>query len=157
MKKIFKLSLSIFLLAFLLMAFQAKALPPEKLGVPMPKKVQLKLKKYMGALGTLFASVEIGSLDEKVDWDSLGLVFEEMQVTLNQIRAIKDFKAYDKFFGQLEKDLAKVQALQKKKSRKVFEAFDNLSTTCFRCHALYRPKNFLTEPEGQKSTRLFKP
>ncbi|MCB1214575.1 MAG: hypothetical protein KDK66_03770 [Deltaproteobacteria bacterium] len=137
------------------------ALPPSQLKGKgeMPKAVQVKLRGYMGKLGGLFASVQIDESalksGEGVDWDTLGIAFKEMEDTLKEIRSIKEFKNYDAFFGQLESDLRTVKGYQIKKNPKVFDAFNKMTNTCFSCHALYRPENFLTQPNHEKTVKLF--
>jgi len=104
----------------------------------------MMLKKYMGQFGTLVAGMEIMRIKEKkADWEAIQITLNEMTQTLDAMKKADKDGNYKEFTEALEKNLNEVKVYGKKKDIKVYEAFDDLTNTCFKCHAAHRPTDFL--------------
>ena len=113
----------------------------------------LALKKYMGEFGTLVAGMEImRSKEKKPDWEAIEITLTQMNKTLQELKQADKAGNYKEFTGDLEKNLNIVQAYGKSKDKRVYEAFDQLTATCFKCHAAHRPSDFLIPK--QKEPRI---
>lgn len=141
------------------------AYPQGKVDPDNPQQVRstMALKKYMGHFGTLVAGMEImRAKEDKPDWEAISLTLKDMDQTLKQMQAADKAGNYTAFTNLLEKNLKQVQKYGKAKDPKVYEAFDQLTDTCFKCHAAHRPGDFLIPKESnprisddQKTSFLF--
>lgn len=148
---------ALFVLAFSfnLQAYSKKTLDPlDQAGV----RSTLMLKKYMSQFGSLVAGMEILRYKEqKPDWAAIEITIQEMDKTLKAMQKADAQGNYKEFTDALEKNLAEVNNYGKKKDKKVFESFDKLTNTCFKCHAAHRPSDFLIPKEKQPRISLFSP
>ena len=134
---------------------------------PSPEEVRstMALKKYMGEFGTLVAGMEIMRIKEskKPDWEAIQITIEDMAATLKKMQAADKAGNYQAFTATLEENLKEVQAFGKKKDKRVFDSFDKLTQTCFKCHAAHRPSDFPIQKKKpplisqQEPARLFNP
>ncbi|MDX1386122.1 MAG: hypothetical protein R3257_00935 [bacterium] len=108
------------------------------------------LKKYMQQFGSLVAGMEILRSKEKTpDWEAIGLTLGQMEKTLKEMQAADQAQQYKQFTDVLEANLKEVKAYGQKKDKKVFDSFQNLTETCFKCHAQHRPSDFLIPKNKQ--------
>lgn len=108
------------------------------------------LKKYMQQFGSLVAGMEILRSKEKTpDWEAIGLTLGQMEKTLKEMQAADKAKNYKQFTDVLEENLKEVKAYGLKKDKRVFDSFEKLTETCFKCHAQHRPSDFLIPKDKQ--------
>lgn len=110
-----------------------------------PEEVRstMVLKKYMSQFGTLVAGMEIMKIKEKkIDWPAIQITLAEMQKTLTEMRAADKAGNYREFTDILQRNLDMVKVYGQKKDPKVYDSFDQLTETCFKCHAAHRPSDF---------------
>ncbi len=116
-------------------------------------RATMALKKYMGSFGTLVAGMEImRAKEKKPDWEAIAITLQEMDKTLIEMQKADRSGNYKAFTSLLEANLAEVKKYGAKKDPKVYDAFDKLTDTCFKCHAAHRPSDFLIPKE--KSPRM---
>jgi cytochrome c556 len=102
------------------------------------------LKQLMGRFGTLMAGIEIMQMKEKKpDWESIDWTLKELGQVLNQMQAIDKSEAYKKYTDVLAAGLIDLKNKYRKKDRNIYDGFGNLIQTCFQCHAMHRPADFL--------------
>jgi cytochrome c556 len=108
------------------------------------------LKKYMQQFGSLVAGMEIlRSKEKSPDWEAIGLTVGQLEKTLKEMQAADKAKNYKQFTDLLENNLQEVKAYGQKKDKRVFDSFEKLTETCFKCHAQHRPSDFLIPKEKQ--------
>lgn len=102
------------------------------------------LKQLMGKFGILMAGIEIQQTKEKKpDWETIDWTLSEMTQVLNKMQAIDTTGAYQKYTEVLAAGLIDLKKKSKKKDRHIYEGFGQLIQTCFQCHAVHRPADFL--------------
>lgn len=109
----------------------------------------LALKIYMKDFGGFISDLEIMRLKEKKpDWSVIQNSLDNMAKTLAEMKAADVEKKYQQFTGLLTDRVSEMKAYAKKKDKKKFyESFDQMTNTCFSCHAVHRPSDFLV-PKG---------
>lgn len=113
----------------------------------------MMLKKYMSHFGSLVAGMEILRYKEKTtDWEAIKITLEDMRDTLKKMQEADPEGRYREFTDVLSNNLKEVETwTQKKKRDQSYEAFDKLTGTCFACHAVHRPSDFLIpNPKNRK-------
>ena len=106
------------------------------------------LKKYMADFGSLVAGMEILHIKEKnPDWEAINLTLRDMEDTLYLMRQADKEGNYKEFTDVLYQNLREVQAYSEKKDKRVYDAFEKMTNTCFKCHAQHRPSDFLVPKE----------
>ncbi len=126
-----------------------------------PSEAQVRstmmLKKYMSHFGSLVAGMEILRYKEKnPDWEAIKITIEDMKKTLQQMKQLDPKGHYQEFTQVLHNNLKEVESWsQKKKKAETYEAFDKLTGTCFSCHAVHRPSDFLIPtPKNRKKEKV---
>lgn len=128
-----------------------------------PDKVEITtsrdLKRYMKQFGTLVAGLEILKAEKKTpDWAVIDYTLREMNTTLKAMQNADKKQAYQEYTNQLEKELLQFNSMSQNKDPKIYDQIDSLTNTCFRCHAVHRPADFLQpRPVGMQSKLLFQP
>lgn len=142
---------------------QAYSKTPPKEPSPEQGRHTLFLKKYMSDFGSLVAGMEILRIKEKKpDWEAINVTLRDMEDTIQRLQAADKNNEYKEFTDALYQNLKEVQAYGEKRDKKIYEAFDKLTNTCFKCHAAHRPSDFLVPKEkeprvSRSSGMLFNP
>jgi hypothetical protein len=102
----------------------------------------------MADFGTLVAGMEILRFKEKKpDWAAIDTTLKEMEQTLQKMRTADQTGNYKEFTDLLDQNLQEVKSYGLKRDKKVFDAFDKLTNSCFKCHAAHRPSDFPLPPQ----------
>src|SRR4030095_5909132 len=119
---------------------------------PLPDSQTLQvLKKSMQNFGALVAGLEIMRAKEpKPDWPVVNKTLQEMTPTLKTMQQADTAGAYKKFTDRLETSLNELTLLSRKKSPKFYESYEQMTQTCFQCHAMHRPVDFM-KPQNKGS------
>ncbi len=113
-------------------------------------KTNKDLKKYMYHFGTLVAGLEISRIKEKTpDWESIEVTLKEMNDVLINLQKADTDNIYKSYTDTLTTRLAEIQALNRNKNPKIYKSFDRLTQSCFQCHAIHRPVDFLQNKNGK--------
>jgi CRISPR/Cas system CSM-associated protein Csm2 small subunit len=145
---------SIFIIAIFLGITPAPVFGYSKSGTTdsTPEQVRstMHLKKYMSDFGILVAGMEIMRFKEKKpDWEAISLTLGQMEETLNKMREADKDGSYKGFTDILDQNLKEVQSYGEKRDKKIYDSFDKLTNTCFKCHAQHRPSDYLVPKEKQ--------
>jgi hypothetical protein len=147
-KLIFKFGLLLFLFGF---AFSPRL---EAGGGPPPEteiKSSKDLKQFMYKFGALVAGIEILKVKEKtLDWGTIDLTLKEMGQNLEALQKADTSNFYKQFTDQLADQLTELKMMSRKKDKNIYDGFDKLTNTCFQCHAVHRPSDFLKPKENRR-------
>lgn len=117
-------------------------------------KTTRDLKQFMQKFGSLVAGMELIRIKEKKpDWPSIDLTVREMSAALESLQKADKTNAYKGFTDQLTAQMIVIKKLDEKKDSKIYEAFDKLTNTCFQCHAVHRPADFLKPKGGREISK----
>jgi hypothetical protein len=118
--------------------------PAKKNPTPEQARHTTYLKKYMSDFGSLVAGMEILQIKEKKpDWEAINVTLRDMEDSLYRMRMADQEGEYKAFTDVLYENLREVQAYGQKKDKKIYEAFEKMTQTCFQCHAQHRPRDYL--------------
>lgn len=102
------------------------------------------LKQLMAKLGTIMAGLEILKSKEKnPDWPSIDLSIKEMSDVLAQMKQADKTQSYKTYTDMLSAGLNDLKIKSEKKDKNIYAGFDDLIHTCFQCHAMHRPTDFI--------------
>src|SRR5262245_19444068 len=140
--------------AFLFVFGLTSPLRLEAGGGPPPEfeiKNSRDLKQFMNKFGTYIAGIEILKVREKNrDWGTIDLTLKEMEQNLQALQKADTSNFYKEFTDQLATQLADLKVMSQRKDKKIFDGFDKLTNTCFQCHAVHRPSDFLKPKENRR-------
>jgi hypothetical protein len=109
------------------------------------------LKVYMAKFGSMFAGLEIMKIKEKKpDWEAIDLTLQEMSSTLAEMQKADEKNTYKEYTDLLAAGLVDLKAQSKRRDKKIFDGIDKLSNTCFQCHAVHRPADFIMPKKDQR-------
>jgi molecular chaperone GrpE (heat shock protein) len=118
---------------------------PHPTTTPSPQTVEI-LKKTMSQFGSMVAGLQILMVKEKKpDFEAIEITLQEMKEALAKLQKADVNQDYKPFTDQLALSLEKVTEQNKKKDKKIYKGIDKMTDTCFRCHAVHRDQNFLTQ------------
>ncbi|HEX5033213.1 MAG TPA: hypothetical protein VFW62_01920 [bacterium] len=146
-----KIHSTFFLFAlFLSTPLAAKPLPPHP--VQPATAATPSLKHYMATFGTMLAGLEIMKVHEKnVDWEAVDLSVQEMSQTLDAMQKADSQNRYKEYTDILAAGMIDLKAKSAKRDKGFFKAVDQVSETCFKCHAAHRPGDYLVPKDPQYS------
>lgn len=137
-KYIYSLLTFMFLLNFAILPAK------EQTKIPVDAESTATLKNMMGKFGTLMGGIQVSmAKDKEIDWDVVDLTLKDMDEVLKEMQKIDKNQAYKPFTDLLATGLADLKIKYRKKNKDIYEHFDKLTETCFQCHALHRPADFL--------------
>ena len=106
------------------------------------------LKQYMSTFGTMLAGLEIMKIHEKnVDWEAVDLSVREMSQSLDAMQKADTQNRYKEYTDILAAGMIDLKEKSAKRDKGFFKAVDQVSETCFKCHAAHRPGDYLV-PKG---------
>ncbi len=109
------------------------------------------LKKDMSKFGSLLAGLEIIKLKEKKpDWDAINLTLQEMSSTLSEMQNADTNNVYKEYTDVLTSGLLDLKQKAQKRDQTIFDGIDQLSNTCFKCHAAHRPADIILPKKNQR-------
>jgi hypothetical protein len=112
-----------------------------------------ELKQYMAKFGSMMSGIEILQMKEKKpDWQAIDITLNEMIQTLQEMQKADITNAYKNYTDVLASKLEELKKMSRKRNKNIYEGFDNLTNTCFNCHAAHRPGDFLIPKEKRAST-----
>ncbi len=131
-------------LIFFLLIINTEVKAFGKLNTSSDAENAFTLKQLMVRLGTLMAGIEILQANEKTpDREAINWTLNEMSKTLKQMQSIDKSGAYKKYTDVLAAGLLDLQNKNRKKDKHINDGFSNLIQTCFQCHAMHRPTDYL--------------
>jgi hypothetical protein len=108
------------------------------------------LKQYMQKFGILIAGIELLRIKEKkIDWKSIQLSIDEMKQTVQSMQQADATNAYKNFTDELSKQMEILQTMSQSKDKKIYDEVEKLTDTCFQCHTVHRPSDFLKPKKTQ--------
>ncbi len=120
-----------------------------------PSTIEIKttrdLKQYMYKFGSLVAGLEILRAKEKnPDWSAIEITLKEMSQNIEALQRADKKNTYKSFTDQLSAQVITLKRMNDKKDSRIYDGFDKLTNTCFQCHAVHRPADFLKPNENQR-------
>lgn len=144
-----RLSIGSILLTLLLAApLYGKTLPPHP--AQAATAATPELKQYMASFGTMFAGLEIMKSEKKVDWQAIDLSIKEMSQALDAMQKADSQNRYRQYTDILAAGMIDLREKSAKKDKSFFKSLNQVSETCFRCHAANRPVDYLVPISSQQ-------
>ena len=136
--------IALFLIFALFVSFSIEARAGGITNTPQDSETTNSLKQLMAKFGTLMAGVEIlRSKEKNPDWPSIDLSIKEMSDALAQMKQADKTQSYKKYTDMLTLGLEDLKIKSKKRDKNIYAGFDDLIHTCFQCHAMHRPTDFM--------------
>jgi hypothetical protein len=145
----------VFALGLLLFAFGSTFSSRLNAGGGPPPETEIKstkdLKQFMYKFGALVAGIEILKVKEKnLDWGTIDLTLKEMEQNLEALQKADTSNFYKQYTDQLAAQLTDLKVMSRRKDKNIYDGFDKLTNTCFQCHAVHRPSDFLKPKENRR-------
>lgn len=116
------------------------------------------LKKYMANFGSMMAGLEILRVKEKKpDWEAINLTLKEMSDTLAEMQKADAENAYKEYTDVLASGLVDLKKKASERNKGFFDSVDQLTDTCFKCHAAHRPGDYLVPKDKNISAEKASP
>lgn len=121
----------------------------DKANVPVQRST-IELKKYMKNFAGFISDLEImRTKEKKTDWKLIQDSLNKMSKTLHEMQTADTQKKYQQFTSLLEERVNEMQDYTNKKDKTEFyDSFDKMTNTCFSCHAVHRPSDYLMPTEN---------
>ena len=128
----------------------AKSLPPHP--AQPASAATPSLKQYMATFGTMLAGLEILKVHEKnVDWEVVDLSIKEMSQALDAMQKADSQNRYREYTDILAAGMVELKQKSAKRDKSFFKSLDQVSESCFKCHAAHRPGDYLIPKDPRYS------